>query len=171
MQLAAFTFFLLLLPVSSTEVTPPDDWERVGAAELKVLWFKVYKAELFTATGVYDQPEMPLLLQLTYQRDISKADLIDETEEQLKPFAPGEKVSAWLIQLDQIWPEIRQGDQFSFWVDEQGKGSFFHNQRWIGTLAAPEFSYAFINIWLSEQSNYPELAKKLRGDSRDETIK
>ena len=73
--------------------------------------------------------------------------------------------------MNQIWPEISKGDQLGFWIDELGHGNFFYNQTWIGAVSEPEFSNAFIKIWLSEKSSYPELAKKLRGESTDEELR
>jgi hypothetical protein len=174
-KLVAFIFMLLVSTASAGSITAPENWNKVGEAELKVLWFHIYSAALFTPSGKYLNVDVnkpnPLLLELTYKRNISKADLIEETEEQLEMFTESEKIPIWIGQLNQIWPEISKGDQLSFWIDEQGHGNFFYNQSWIGVVTEPEFSNAFINIWLSEKSSYPELAKELRGESTDEELR
>ena len=174
-KLVAFIFMLIVSSASAGSITAPDNWNKVGEAELKVLWFHIYSAQLFTPSGKYSNIESknegPLLLELTYQRNISKADLIEETEEQIKTFTESEKIPSWIERLNQIWPEISKGDQLGFWIDELGHGNFFYNQTWIGAVSEPEFSNAFIKIWLSEKSSYPELAKKLRGESTDEELR
>ena len=65
---------------------------------------------------------------------------------------------------------MKKGDQLAFYIDAQGGGHFFFNQKWIGVINEPDFSQAFINIWLSDQSSYPRLAKRLRGELTNEKI-
>lgn len=168
MRLKMLIVGLIFSSVSVAAEQLPANWKMVGAANLKVLWFSIYEAELFTPTGGYELKQRSVLLQLNYQRGISQRSLLDETENQLQRFSSKEQISRWLQRLERIWPDIREGDQLSFLLDEHGNGSFFFNQRWIGTLAEAEFSQAFISIWLSEKSNYPALARKLRGELNDE---
>lgn len=165
-------FWLLLMVVTSAQaMTPPQDWKTVGNAHLKVLWFSIYKAELQSPSGEFLGFDSSLLLSLDYKRNISKKDLIKETRKQIKPFAPQAKLAPWIEQLENIWPDIAKGDQLRFWIDAEGKGHFFYNQNWIGSLDEPGFSAAFIQIWLSPDSSYPKLARKLRGELNDEKSK
>ena len=160
------TFFclLLLLSVEVSGQTLPQNWQRIGEADLSVLWFDVYNAELLSPDGRYSGINSPLVLKLNYRRNISKLDLLEETQKQIEKFAPTDQTDLWLTKLSQIWPDIRKGDQLAFWIDQNNTGHFFYNERFIGSFKDPAFSDAFIQIWLSDNSSYPNLAKQLRGN-------
>lgn len=155
-------------PPAALAVALPSDWLTIGETRLSVLWFDIYDARLASPTGVFESVESPQLLTLTYLRDIKKSALIKETRKHIKPFANESDRKQWLIQLSTFFPTVKKGDQIAFLIDDTGKGHFFHNQKWIGTLEDTAFSSAFINIWLSDNSQYPKLAKRLRGELRNE---
>ncbi|WP_372741043.1 chalcone isomerase family protein [Neptunomonas sp.] len=161
-------FFVLLL--CSVEVLGqtlpqqlPQHWKRIGEAELSILWFDIYNAELLSPDGRYSGVSSPLVLKLNYHRNVSQADMLEETQKQIKKFARTDQADGWLTKLSQVWPDIYKGDQLAFWIDHENTGHFFHNEDWVGSLQDPAFSTAFIQIWLSDNSSYPDLAKKLRG--------
>ncbi|SIS75742.1 chalcone isomerase family protein [Neptunomonas antarctica] len=166
MFIKVFFCALLLCSFAVSGKMLPQNWTRVGEAELSILWFDVYKAELLTPDGFYSDDNKPLILNLNYRRNISRKDLLQETRKQIQQFAGTEQVDHWLNKLLQIWPDILKGDQLTFWLDSEGDGHFFYNKGWIGSLKDPAFSSAFIKIWLSDKSNYPDLAKQLRGEFR-----
>jgi hypothetical protein len=162
----AIKALICLLIFGSVEVlgqTLPQNWKRVGEAELSILWFDVYNAALLSPDGRYLGTNTPLILTLNYRRNISQRDLLKETQKQIKKFARTAQTAQWLSKLSQVWPDIQKGDQLAFWVDQASTGHFFYNKNWIGSLQDPAFSDAFIQIWLSDKSSYPDLAKKLRG--------
>lgn len=155
---------LFLTTGAKAQLNFPDELKSVGTAELKILWFDIYQAELKTSDGDFNDINQPLALILNYQRRISAEELIQETEKQLGRFASPSKIVQWIQVLELIWTDVRDGDQLAFYVDENTAGHFFYNRGWIGEIDDPNFCQAFINIWLSESSRYPQLAKKLRGE-------
>lgn len=141
-----------------------ESWKEVGRAELSVLWFDVYDAVFYTPNGAFDNFSSPLQLSLDYKRDISREDLLSETDKQFARFQVAKETRLiWLTQLENIWPDIKKGDQLIFQISTTGKADFFHNKLWIGGIEDMQFSEAFIQIWLSDQGEYPELARKLKG--------
>ena len=164
-------WLLLICPTFVVGQTLPDNWKTVGQATLKVLWFNVYTAELLTTQGNYSGFEGPLILKLNYLRNISKQQLLEETNKQLQRFVSEKQASVWSNALQSIWPAIKKGDQLSFWIDGQGFGHFFLKDVWIGSIEDPVFSGSFVQIWLSKESNYPNLAKRLRGEPENEISK
>ena len=169
MRFSKYALSLVLFSASFTYgQTLPDSWKRVGLADLKVLWFDIYRAELFSSNGQFEGLDEPLLLKLTYLRDIRKSDLLEETRKQIQPFAMQTSVESWLSQLDEIGVDIKKGDELAFLINSQGVGHFFSKDRWLGAIEDPAFGRAFIQIWLSDQSSYPQLAKQLRGESNYE---
>ncbi len=142
----------------------PTSMKVVGQAELKVLWFSIYTATLASPEGKFNTVSEPLLLTLKYNRNISRQDLLDETEKQWRQAGiDADRYSPWLLWLKRVWPDISEGDFLAFYRNAEGDGSFYFNQRLIGTLADEKFSQAFLNIWLSENSDFPQLTKELTG--------
>lgn len=155
--------FLLFCNSASAQPNPPKDYITVGAAKLRVLWFDIYNAELRSPDGRFSQITGPLVLKLTYLRDIKKQKLLDETENQLRAVTPP-VVRVWIQQLEGIWPEISRGDRLAFYLDPEGFGHFYFNDRYVGSIKDVRFGKAFISIWLGKNSDYPELTRKLRGE-------
>ena len=57
------------------------------------------------------------------------------------------------------------GDRLTFYIDAEGKGHFWWQDKPLGTLADPQFSAAFLAIWLADNSRDPALTRRLRGQS------
>lgn len=168
MSIRALVLLLVALPVYASALALPQNWKKVGEADLKILWFDVYHAELLVPEGEFSGVEGPLLLRLNYKRNIQQTDLIEETEEQLLKFANPARIQQWVTELESFWPSVKEGEQLAFQIDASGRGHFFYNGKWIGSMQDTDFGLAFISIWLSDKSSFPRLAKKLRGEVSDE---
>ncbi len=142
------------------------DWPEVGRAKLEVLWFDIYNATLSAPQGRFAGFSAPLLLQVKYLRDFKGEALVKETDKQMRPFSSPQERATWLPQLQALWPDIKQGDQLAFEITPNGEGHFYYNQRWLGTVSDLGFPAAFVKIWLASESEYPELARQLRGEGR-----
>lgn len=140
-------------------------WPVVGKAKLEVLWFDIYTATLATPSGRFDQ-QSPFRLSLTYLRDFTKEQLIDETFKQLNTQISQSERAQWRQQLESMWLDVNKGDTFTFVADEQQLSHFYINEQYLGHVASAQFANAFADIWLSSKSEYPELAAKLKGITR-----
>ncbi|WP_428033801.1 chalcone isomerase family protein [Amphritea sp.] len=146
----------------------PENMKLIGQAELKVLWFSVYNAQLESPDGEFTftttNKSSPLLLTLDYQRDISQQRLLDETQEQWQRAGvePNDQ-QRWLALLAGLWPDIHSQDSLSFYQDGDGYGHFYYNRRFLGTIKDKHFSRAFLNIWLAENSAFPRFSQQLTG--------
>lgn len=158
---------ILFFPIQLQAKSLPNDWPLVGESHLKVFWFDIYKAKLFTPDGRFSSVNGPLVLQLSYLRDIKRNALLSETQKELQRFTTQEQAEAWVKQLTSIFVDIKKGDQLSFWLDRQSQGHFFMQNRLIGSINSAQFSRDFVRIWLSKDSRYPKLAKQLTGDKRN----
>ncbi len=156
--------FLLACPLSAVARTLPENLQSVGQAELSFLFFKIYTAELLNPQGELLQLKGPLLLRLTFHRDISNTRLLKETRKRLAGEMTSQQRDDWLDHLGEIWLSVEKGQQMAFFMDREGHGHFYLQGRHIGSLPEKEFSQAFLNIWLSEDSAYPKLTRKLRGE-------
>ncbi|WP_297188118.1 chalcone isomerase family protein [uncultured Porticoccus sp.] len=161
---ASLLLMLLSLFVASVQAVPvPDRLHSVGHAELRVFFMKIYRAELYSASGRYEKLQGPLMLRLTYRRDISNTRLVSETRKQIGDL-PDEQLDRWMTRLANMWPNLAEGDELTFYMDPEGRGHFHHNGQYIGSLEDPVFAKAFLNIWLADDSAYPKLTRKLRGE-------
>jgi hypothetical protein len=165
-SLLLFSLLFVLAGVAHAYSQPkPGNMTTVGEATLKVFWFEIYDARLDSLTGQYSQADQPMSLELTYKRDISRKDLLDETAKQWRRQGlSADQFTPWLALLTDIWPDIRKQDSLMFYQDDQSNGHFYLNDRFIGSVNEPGFSQAFLAIWLSENSAFPELSRSLRGE-------
>ena len=161
--LSLLVLVLWMMPSVANSIPVPDVLLPVGKAKLKVLWFDIYEARLFSHDGTFTQIQGPLYLKLTYQRDISKDDLLKETKAQLIELAADGDMTLWMQRLNILWPEIKKGDSLSFYLAPSGKGHFYHNGIYIGAMADPNFGPDFLAIWLGEKSSFPKMTKQLIG--------
>jgi len=153
---------MLLFPAASASV--PQGLTLVGKAELSILWWDIYDAELYSQTGSYVPQQKPLLLKISYKRAISRDDLLEETLAQWQRFnIAAEKKQEWLTQLAQFWPDVKASDNISFYIDASGSCHFYFNDTFIGRVDDASFSHYFANIWLDENGPYPDMTSALLG--------
>lgn len=143
----------------------PDNIKLVGQGQFSYLFWDLYKAELYTSDGRWNnyQQSSPVVLKLTYQRDISKADFIEATVDQWEHLQG--KVSGqhknWANQLDKLWTDVKKGDQLSCVLLPDGTVQFYFNDKLLGDVTDPAFGPAFLDIWLSERTSAPKLRRDL----------
>jgi len=142
----------------------------IGEAKFSILFWDIYQSRLLTSTGKYpiDNNKEELLFEVSYLRDILSKELIEQTIEQWQHLglAP-EKYQDYLVELQKIWPDIKNGDSLTLYL-HQGRSVFYLNQRYIGEISAPDFSDSFLAIWLSENTSQPNLRLKLLGNIDNE---
>ncbi|MFS2223341.1 hypothetical protein [Pantoea sp. B65] len=163
--------YCLLLLAPLTHASDWLHWKKVGSATLNWGPFTVYDSQLLTPQGKYRPQQWPLALVITYRRDISREDLLSATEQQWQAQAIGSEIQrkSWLSQLDSIWPDVTSGNRIAFQADQQG-GQFYWQQSGINdkiSAIGPRFDAtfrdAFLAIWLSAKTEYPELRQGLTG--------
>lgn len=143
----------------------PDNVKLVGQGQFSYLFWDLYQAQLYTADGSWSdyQQSSPVVLKLTYQRDISKADFIEATVDQWKHLQG--QVSAqhkdWAKQLDKLWTDVKKGDQLSCVLMPDSRVQFYFNDKLLGDVADPAFGPAFLDIWLSAKTSAPKLRRQL----------
>lgn len=158
----------LCITLAPTILASPAPWQSlrtVGQGEMEWLWFKLYDATFYSHSGRYQPGDYPQALTLTYARAISRQDLLSATADEWQRLGLGSESQRqqWLRQLAGFWPDVAAGDQLTFYIDAEGKGHFWWQDRPLGTLADPQFSSAFLAIWLADNSRDPALTRRLRG--------
>lgn len=138
------------------------DWKPVGAGDMRWTFFKLYRIQLLTDTGLHRQGVTPQSLEITYYRDIPSSTLVEATGDQWDHLKLSNNASAnWLVQLDELWPDVKQGDTLRFEVDAENNNRFLHNGSLIGGIDDTDFSVAFLSIWLSPNTSEPKLRQQL----------
>ncbi|XPF96295.1 chalcone isomerase family protein [Colwellia sp. RE-S-Sl-9] len=154
---------------------------KIGEGQMKVLFWKVYKAEFYTSGSVYQEQTYPKALKLTYQRDIEQKEFIDATKDQWNKLNAhfNERIisetleAQWVTQLKDIFPNITEKDVILFILTEQKQAHFYlktfdnnknqYNETYqvLGTIKDTNFGDYFLSIWLSEHTTEPKLRKQL----------
>ncbi len=137
----------------------PDDYKLVGQGVLKVFFTEVYSISLFTKDGRYVHGQ-PLALKIEYFHSINKKNLVAATKKEWESRGVNYE-EFWLLSLLEIWPSVNDGDEILLIVDDNKSSIFYHNGVYVGEFKDAFFSKAFTDIWLSSDSNQPELRRKL----------
>ena len=158
----------LSLPLFATAQSVAAPWQglrTVGQGEMRWLWFKLYDATLYSESGRYELGRYPQALTLTYARAIEREDLLSATAAEWQRLGLGSETDRerWLGRLAALWPDVGAGDRLTFYVDSAGVGHFWWQDKPLGSLADPQFSAAFLAIWLADNSRDPALTRRLRG--------
>ena len=162
-----FLFCIFLLCSVQLSASPLLNLKKYGEGEMKVLFWDLYKAELYGSKPTYDANDKKLTLKITYYRDIDKEDLIDATKDQwdhIKYQHPN--MDSWLAALADIWPDIKEGDTLIVTQNDQNGANFYDDKRKLGTIDDPDFGFAFLSIWLSEKTSRPKLRLALVGENK-----
>ncbi len=153
---------------SSTQIEASfDTMQMVGEADMDLLWFSIYSAKLMSVDGEYQQNQFPLKLEIEYHRDIEAEDLIEATVDQWQHIGiDNQDIARLQQQIEQAWPDVKEGDKLSFMMHNQNLGQFYFNDQALPIIQEPGFAAAFLDIWLSEQTSRPELRQELIGATK-----
>ena len=137
---------------------------QVGEARMKYLWLNIYDAALYSPQGDFRQ-DNSFALQLDYLRKFEGDKIAERSIAEIKKqgYTDNSKLNQWLMQMKAIFPDVNKGDTLLGIKDEDGNTNFYYNGKKLGVIEDTEFSRNFFNIWLSDNSSYPELTKKLIG--------
>lgn len=141
-------------------------WMNIGKADYNWGPFHVYTLFLYTESGSYQDNERPLMLSFKYEKPVEGKNfaitLIKEIEKLKISEADSKK---WLEELQRIFPDFSPNDTLSY-IALADKGYFVLNDTVLGYEFEPQFSNAFISIWLSPNGNFGQLREQLLDKTR-----
>ncbi|MFH0266555.1 chalcone isomerase family protein [Vibrio rumoiensis] len=140
-----------------------NNLQLVGEARMTYLFWDIYDAKLYNRSGQYSSEQFPLLLSLSYLRDIQAKDIVQATNEQWQHLGKQSLVGQYDQTLMDMWPDIQQGDTLSVLVENNQASTFFYNGKKLGVIRDPDFTESFIAIWLSPNTSHPKIRKQLIG--------
>jgi len=138
--------------------------QKVGQARMTYLLWDVYDVALFAPQGQWNM-QAPFMLTLDYLRALDGAAIAERSAEEIRKqgFKDAKKLTAWLAEMKQIFPDVDQGVQLTGLYTPSGPTQFYHNGAKIGVIEDPEFGRKFFDIWLSAKTSEPSLRRKLLG--------
>lgn len=166
-------YLLLILCLSGPPAwacNSPAQLEPVGEAQLRHWGFRLYTARTFSCRGEAlardGRVSGPFALSITYDRSIASTALVQATRTQWQALGlMTDHSERWLAQLQQLWPDVQQGDQLTLFIDAAGESQFLLGDQLLGRLVEPEFGPLFAAIWLHPESRFPAARAALMGAS------
>lgn len=147
----------------------------VGRATLSWLWLDIYSSQLRTPDGTYQQATdvspHPLALEIRYLRDIDREDLVDATRDQWQKIGyTSEQIDAWIPVVETLLPNVLSGEKLVY-VSDGRHGQMIHYSLQdqgivLGAVNDERLNEAFLSIWLSPKTQYPDLRNQLIGMNR-----
>lgn len=167
--LLASSFTLAALPhTQNASILQHAPWTEslkpVGTARMRYLMWNIYDATLLAPNGQWQQAQ-PFGLRLTYLRNLDGKAIAKRSIVEIRQqgFTNESQLAQWEAALKALIPNVRKGDELFGLKLANGHTQFFHDQTYLGSVADPEFSQWFFNIWLGDKTSEPQLRQQLLG--------
>lgn len=139
-------------------------WQLCGRGIYVWTVFRCYWASLYTQSGSFE-PSMPAILDLSYLRTLSKEQTVHISIEEMLRLRPeySDRAQSWRSALTPIIPDVKAGDRLVGCFDTEHGASFYSDQQLLGRIDDPDFSSAFLAIWLHPETRAGALRETLLG--------
>jgi hypothetical protein len=138
----------------------------VAQGEGAMRWFgiKVYDIRLWTPMKMWSHAE-PFALELIYDMSLEGRAIADKSVELIRKQGVKDeaKLKRWGEEMARVFPDIKKGDALIGVSVPNKEARFYSRDKFIATIADPEFAKAFFNIWLDESTTDPGVRRKLLG--------
>ena len=123
--------------------------KRVGIARFKVIFFKIYDAELFAPNGSFRR-NGPYALRLTYLINARKDRIISSTVKEMKRQKAASKavIESWIPLMERHFISMDEGSQADFIYTGDGRLLITANGRVISEITDGAFITALMDVWL-----------------------
>ncbi len=141
-----------------------DAWRLCGRGVYVWTVFRCYWASLYTQSGRFES-DKPAILDLSYLRTLSKEQTVSISVEEMLRLRPeyAGRAQSWRSALAPIIPDVKAGDRLVGYFDVEHGASFYSDQRSLGQIKDPDFSSAFLAIWLDPATRAGTLREALLG--------
>ncbi|MBZ9611911.1 chalcone isomerase family protein [Rheinheimera maricola] len=156
---------ILVAVVMAFQLHATPELKTVGEGAYRYLFWQLYDARLATVDGVFTdyRQNAPVLLELTYKRDISRQQFIDATVDEWQKLghSTAEQQQLWALKLQTLWQDVKEGDKLAALLLDDGRVQFYFNGVETGVLDDTAFGAAFFDIWLHPDTSAPKLRRQL----------
>ena len=145
-----------------------DDTEMIGHTTLRKFGFHIYDASYWNLEKTQKNNLLNSnALMIVYARNIAAEKLVNSTKKQWKKIGISKQFQTepWLEELTEIWPSIKKGDILIALVTPEGPTLFYSGTEMLGEIQDPDFGPAFLDIWLSPETNYKKNRKELLNEN------
>ena len=151
-------------PVPVRTVT--ESLQPVGQTTFRFLFWRYFEAELWTVSGRFDWNE-PMALALTYRTDFSAADLTEATVDEMDRVSDWSraKIEGLRPQIAACMADVDDGDSYLAYSPDANVVELYLNGAHKCRLSAPGIRQAYMGIWLSTRSRFPDKSLALRGNA------
>lgn len=168
----ALIFIAAMLGFTSAHASekPPELQERFmsstpyGSAELKWMWKHVYTSHLWLDEAEWSY-DAPFALSIDYNMKISRKQLVDKSVEEVERIhgLDEEALSTLETELNRLFPSVKKGDRITAAYVPETHVVFYYNGDEKGRLTDNRLLIPFMDIWMSEQTERPELRRQMLG--------
>lgn len=149
---------------ATTTIPGLESPTQIGAASLSFFGFTIYRGRLFTENGRDFVPGEPVALEIIYNRSFSAEQMLDTTRDELARVEPGRPGQDALVDtLAACFRDVSRGDQFLAASDTPDRLRLWLNGSLTCEVEGEEIGKRFLAIWLSDNSRFPSLSRRLRG--------
>lgn len=136
----------------------------IGEASLGLIGITAYDARLFTSNGVPFDWAVPMALELDYKRGFSADDLLRGTEAEMRrTMGDSADMQSVIALLDDCFLAVDNGDSYLAVSLSPDQIDLWRNDIQTCSVTYPDIRKRFLSIWLSDQSRFAALSRKLRG--------
>lgn len=149
---------------ASTDISGLSNPTRIGEARLSFFGFVIYEGQLFTEGGRPFAPGEPVALEIRYRRDFSAQQMLQATYDELgrvEGRAPDQR--ELVSRLASCFRDVTDGDSFLDISRSADQLELKLNGARTCDVRAPRVGERFLSIWLSDNSRFPRLSRRLRG--------
>jgi hypothetical protein len=150
------------VPLPAALVAELPSLRLLGEGRLRWFGLHVYDSSLWVP-GEGWSADKPFALDIRYAMNIKGRDLTERSLVEMRRlgWTDAEKLRRWEAAMDRLFPDIRPGDRL-VGVSLPGREARFYSQdRFLGTVADPEFARAFFAIWLHPETAEPKLRAQM----------
>jgi hypothetical protein len=138
--------------------------QKVGSASFGWFFWRAFEAELWSVNGKFSW-EQPLALAITYRTDFSADELTAATLEEMERVGvwTRERIATLQEPITQCMVSVSDGDTFMAVSEVDSSVILYLNQKRQCEISGPGIKKAYLGIWLSDRSRFPEGTLDLRG--------
>lgn len=158
--------FLLVMACPAFGHSHPslDPSHLIGSGILQIYWAKVYTISHYQITSSSPYQDTTVLT-FDYLRSVPKDKTIQASLDEFARYSniTEDKKLRWMGYLNTALTDMADGDHAEIWRNSDGSITFYTRDQTSHRFDDAEFAKVFMNIWLGEDTNYPELRQVLLG--------
>ena len=158
-------FALPDLGITSKEILNSiNNPKLIGKSQLSFFGLKIYDIALWSEDDKFSYKKK-FAINIKYKRNITKKELIDRSITEIKKTyeITNLEEKKYHQKLSKIFVNISEDDQKTVIFNPKIGVKLYFNSKLLGEIKDLDFARKFVDIWLSDESSYPKISKKLTG--------